>query len=477
MFRLTVLLVAGLMLASPAFAQQVKEDGGYELANYLTPQKIAKKALEATVLLVMVDANGQPIDEGSGFFVRSNLIATNNHVIHKAADGFVKRIGDDTEFDIEGVIATDTKHNLAILRVSGSSIMPLPLGDSDSVKIGDVVHVADNPEGYKGTFSGVITSGILGSDADNDKLLQIAATISPCSSGGPVLNSSGKVIGVAVSSVMAEQNLNSVVPSNYLDLLLNSAGKHSLKPLSEGKQPKSPESCFSSGIARHKLGQYEAAISDFDTAIRLSPDDADTYLNRGYAKGELGQYDAAISDYDTVIRLKPDYADAYLNRGVAKGKLGRYDAAISDFDAAIQLKPDFAKAYVNRGGAKGSLGQYEAAISDFDTAIRLSPDDADAYLNRGSAKGGLGQHFAAISDFDAAIRLRPDFAEAYLNRGIAKGKLGQYEAAKADFDAALRLKPDFTEAYYNRGVAKRKLGQYDAAEADFDTAKRLNVEQ
>ena len=473
MFRLTVLLLVALMLASPAFAQQVKEDGGYELANHLTPQEIAKKALEATVLLIMVDANGQPIGEASGFFVRSNLIATNNHVIHKAVDAFAKRVGDDTEFDIEGVIATDMKHNLAILRCSDSSIMPLHLGDSDSVKIGDVVHVAGNPEGFEGTFSGGIISGILGSDASNDKLLQIAATISPCSSGGPVLDSSGKVIGVAISSVMAEQNLNLVVPSNYLDVLLNSIGKYPLKPLSEGKQSKSAESSFNSGIARHKSGQYDAAVADFDVAIRLRPNFTDAYNNRGVAKHKLGQYDGAVADFDVAIRLRPSFADAYNNRGNAKHDLGQYDAAIADFDVAIRLRPSFTDAYNSRGIAKRELGQFDAAVADFDIAIRLRPDFADAYNNRGNVKGDLGQHDAAVADFDIAIRLRPDFAGAHYNRGNAKGDLGQYDVAVADFDAAIRLRPDFAGAYNNRGIVKGKLGQYDAAIADFDAAIRL----
>ena len=66
------------------------------------------------------------------------------------------------------------------------------------------------------------------------------------------------------------------------------------------------------------LGQYFAAIADYDTAIRLKPDYAMAYMHRGNAKFGLGQYFAAIADHDTAIRLKPDYAWAYLCRGAAK---------------------------------------------------------------------------------------------------------------------------------------------------------------
>ena len=61
-----------------------------------------------------------------------------------------------------------------------------------------------------------------------------------------------------------------------------------------------------------------AAISDYDKAIQLKPDDADAYNDRGNAKSALGQHFAAISDYDKAIQLKPDDAHAYYARGVCK---------------------------------------------------------------------------------------------------------------------------------------------------------------
>ena len=62
-------------------------------------------------------------------------------------------------------------------------------------------------------------------------------------------------------------------------------------------------------------------------------------VNRGLAKDHLGQYVAAISDFDKTIQLEPDAADAYVSRGAAKADLEEYVAAISDYDKAIQLEP------------------------------------------------------------------------------------------------------------------------------------------
>ena len=98
------------------------------------------------------------------------------------------------------------------------------------------------------------------------------------------------------------------------------------------------------------------------------------YNNRGIAKGNLKQHSAAIADYDTAIRLDPDDASAYYNRGVAKANLEKYKTAIADFDIAIRLKPDHAKAYHGRGLMKALLGRTSEAKQDYQTALKLAKE-------------------------------------------------------------------------------------------------------
>ena len=440
-------------------------------ASALTTEQLAEKALAATVSLEMKDSTGTTLSFGSGFFVKPNQIATNFHVIAGARQGTAKLVGKYTRYQIEGIVATDKDNDLAVLRVTASGVVPLSLGDSDTVNIGAKVYVAGNPKGLEGTFSDGLISR---RESYPKKRLQMTAPISPGSSGGPVLNSKGKVIGISVAAHRAldAQNLNFAIPSNYLKALLTKA--RPAKPLARNSQSISAETYFLRANAKYELGLYDAAIADYDTAIRLKPDYAFAYNNRGNAKYELKQYFAAIADFDTAIRLNPDYADAYHNRGLAKAHMKQYFAAIADFDTAIRLNPDYAHTYFNRGLAKQSLKQYAAAIVDYDTGIRLDPDDAKAYYSRGNAKDNLKQYFAAISDYDTAIRLKPDDAHAYYARGNAKSGLKQYAAAIADYTQAIRLKPDDADAYLNRGNAKYNLKQYFAAISDYDMAIRLN---
>lgn len=304
-------------------------------SNAQTVPQIAEKALAATVSLEMRDKNGALLSRGSGFFVRSNLIATNYHVIEGAARGTAKLVDRYKTYTIEGITATDKTNDLVLLKVSVYGINPLPLGDSNTVRIGEKIYVAGNPLGLEGTVS----DGIISSRRDRytKERLQMTAPISPGSSGGPVLNRKGKVIGVSVATFRAleAQNLNFAIPSNYLKALLNRSGI--AKPFSQQSQFISADTYYLRGNAKIRLDDYKGAIADYTQAIRLKPDYANAYYNRGNAKGQLGQHYAAIADYDTAIRLKPDDALAYVGRGVAKARLGQYRKARLNLRSAWNL--------------------------------------------------------------------------------------------------------------------------------------------
>ena len=208
------------------------------MSNAQTAQQIAKNAFGSTVLLVMEDANGQPLGLGSGFFVQPNQIATNLHVVAGASRGYAKLVGQKTKYNIEGITAIDAKWDLVILKVTAFGTRALSLGDSDTVLVGQTVYAVGNPHGLEGTFSQGIISSVR--RVGSDKLLQLTAPVSPGSSGGPVLNGRGKVIGVSVATFRGGQNLNFAIPSNYLTELIAQVGP--AKPLSQKKPTRSRRS-------------------------------------------------------------------------------------------------------------------------------------------------------------------------------------------------------------------------------------------
>lgn len=214
---------------------------GASSAHAQTAQEIAKKAFGSTVLLVMEDANGQPLSLGSGFFVRDGEIASNLHVVEGAARGYAKLVSQKTKYDIEGITAVDQDRDLVVLKISAARLLALPLGNSDAVQVGESVYAVGNPQGLEGTFSQGIVSSIR--QVGTDRLLQITAPISPGSSGGPVLSGRGEVIGVSVATFRGGQNLNFAIPANYLSTLLGKSGP--AKPLAKAKGTKARRSILS----------------------------------------------------------------------------------------------------------------------------------------------------------------------------------------------------------------------------------------
>jgi S1-C subfamily serine protease len=204
-------------------------------------QQIAKKAFLSTVLLVMEDSNGQPISLGSGFFVRSGEVASNLHVVEGAARGYAKIVGQKEHYEIKGISAVDSERDLVVLKISDNRGPTLTLGNSDAVQVGEIVYAVGNPQGLEGTFSQGNVSSIR--EVGADKILQVTAPISPGSSGGPVMDGKGQVIGVSVATFRGGQNLNFAIPSNYLKMLLGKAGP--VKSLSGTKAAKSHSSILS----------------------------------------------------------------------------------------------------------------------------------------------------------------------------------------------------------------------------------------
>ena len=347
-----------------------------------TAEQIADKTLAATVYLEMIDKDDNILGFGSGFFVEQSRIATNLHIIEGAAKGTAKLAGNSTEYTVDSISATDEKNGLAILKVTGFKGDPLSLGDSNTAKTDEPVYVAGNPKGLEGKFSSDTINTIHEEDAK--KRFQMTALILPGSSGGPVLNGNGEVIGISLIILENGQNLNFAIPSNDLKALLTQP--ENAKPLRRGKQSISAETYLRRGYSKYRSDQYQAAIDDYNAAINLKPDFAAAYYFRGTVKRSLGQYKEAVEDYDTAIDLKSDFAFAYYFRGTIRGDLGEHFIAIQDYNKAIDAKPDYAFAYLRRGIANYLLDRNWAAKKDWETALELAEQTGNKRLKAQTEK-------------------------------------------------------------------------------------------
>ena len=208
--------------------------------------------------------------------------------------------------------------------------------------------------------------------------------------------------------------------------------------------------------------------------VKKSPDSAEVRNNLGLAYASQGQFDGAIGEYQTALRLKPDYATAHYNVGLAYASQGQFDRAIAEYQTALRLSSDFAEVHNNLGFAYASQDQFDKAIGEYQTALRLKPDYVMAHYNLGIAYASQGQFDRAIGEYQTALRLKPDYADAHNNLGAAYASQGQFDRAVVEYQTALRLNPGLIEAHYNLGIAYASEGQFDRAIAEYQTALRLN---
>ncbi|BAY24294.1 TPR repeat-containing protein [Calothrix sp. NIES-2100] len=257
------------------------------------------------------------------------------------------------------------------------------------------------------------------------------------------------------------------------------------------------------GDKSFEQGESDTAITNYNQALQLDPDNAEVYYKRGMVRYHLGDYESAIADYTQVIQINLNHPKAYHQRGLARYQLGDYHSAIDDYTQAIRINPHVALTYRNRADARSHIGDHQGAIEDytqaikinphyaitdknssisryllieqqqFTQAIKINPHDAVAYYNRAKARADLGDYEGTIADYTQAIKINPRYADAYYSRGNAHFDLGDYHSAMKDFTQVIKMNSNYVDAYYNRGHARFGLGDKQGALEDFQKAAHI----
>jgi Flp pilus assembly protein TadD len=119
------------------------------------------------------------------------------------------------------------------------------------------------------------------------------------------------------------------------------------------------------GVIFGQTGKNSEAAHANQTAVALSPQDAEAHNNLGNTLKELGRLDEAEASLRQAIALKPDYTEAHSNLGATLQELGRLDEAEASFTQAIALKPDYAEAHSNLGVTLKELGRLDEAEASY----------------------------------------------------------------------------------------------------------------
>lgn len=200
----TLLLAVCVFAQDLKSAQQVARAGtstqtvSGQASASLVPSQIFSRARSSVVVIVATDQNGQREALGSGFIVSHGRIATNHHVVEGMNEAYVVFSDGDVK-PVSRVVADSAQQDLIVLATETGNRSPLVFGDELSLQQGDPVYALGAPKGLELTFTNGIVSSFRKSNAQF--LIQTTAPIAPGSSGGPLFDRMGRVVGVTTSLI------------------------------------------------------------------------------------------------------------------------------------------------------------------------------------------------------------------------------------------------------------------------------------
>jgi serine protease Do len=222
------------------------------------------------------------------------------HVVVGSAEIRVRTL-DGTVLIVDTIVAIDPNHDLALLAVHSAGPLPsLTLGDSDVVAAGDPVLAIGNP---LGVLDYTVSDGLISSVREispDVKLLQISAPISQGSSGGPLFNSYGEVIGVSTAIFTEGQNLNFGVPSNYVHALNTARKPMTVVAFAELTRQKQPDLIVDGvrivrAVPVHPLAIFDGCKPD---AIQAAVEAIDGAIQRGAPLYNQGDHAGCFQIYE-----------------------------------------------------------------------------------------------------------------------------------------------------------------------------------
>jgi serine protease Do len=191
---------------------------------------------ESVVSIAVTEVSFSPsngvVDEtasiGSGFIAdESGLIVTNQHVVSDEDSDYKVITSDGTEYDVVSITRDDV-NDIAVLKIDAENLKPVELGDSDSLVVGQTVIAIGTP---LGEYAGTVTTGVISglnrsvttssswygdSSKDYENVIQTDAAVNSGNSGGPLLNTSGQVVGINFATTSNADNISFALPINIV---------------------------------------------------------------------------------------------------------------------------------------------------------------------------------------------------------------------------------------------------------------------
>ena len=267
-----------------------------------------------------------------------------------------------------------------------------------------------------------------------------------------------QVLSQAKQQGVAEEKLNA------LEVQLSS-----VNPAENVGSANPPQELMNSLAEHYQNGRFGDAEKLAVEITQEFPTDQFAWKVLGAVFGATGRKSEAVDANQTAVALSPQDAEAHNNLGVTLQEVARLDEAAASYRQAIALKPDYAQAHYNLGNTLKELRRLDEAEASYRQAITLMPDFSEAHKNLGIALGELGRLDEAEASLKKAITLKPNkFADAYDQLGFILQKKGEFDEAEVCFKKWSSLEPKTIPKTLSKGTILFKQGSFEQALAAFE---------
>lgn len=420
-------------------------------------QNIVPKVKDAVFTVYAEDENGEVTSSGSGFFISSSGIGiTNFHVLEGAYGGKVKDVN-GKYYRIKSIVDYNPKYDLIKFKVDNQAPTKFLSLSPTAPAQGEQVISYSTPLGI---FENTVSTGIVSSIrkmTDYESVIQITAPISHGSSGSPVLNSRGQVIGVATFGYEEGQSLNFAVSVSQIRKLTR------IQNIKVGDMAQSPleTPLVKKAYLAVGKGQISIAIDNLNTELAKNAQNHLAYYYKGYILSHTGNYGDALDNlyqacnldnknYNYVIEFARTLRRAIIFQWEQNHTINNemMKDAISAYSAAIEIDQERCYAYSELSymlyfGAIRSVPKDTQVLNyakDYSNRAIALGHDPDNYLIRAKINSALGNFGESLLDCDEAIKYNPKYFRPYLKRADIKiFDLGNIDDGLMDAERAMAL--------------------------------------
>lgn len=500
--RSSAIVIGLLSLASFCFSPNISSAQDLpDLLEIINPEVVS---------VVSYDSLYEPTGQGTGFFISPDRVITCWHVVEDYSYIAIFT-EDDSMTSVDSVGAIDWEGDLVELWVEpeGEEHSGLSLA-SNVPRQGETIIVVGNPLGLDRSISDGLVASIR-TIPEFGEIIQITAPISPGSSGSPVINMSGEVIGVASFMMVDGQNVNFAIPTERI-VNIRQNYNDQLAQIIELVKSAMSEDITSASRADEaeqlmEQGDYAEAAKVWEDVLSDTLDYFYGTFNYGMCLLNSGSYRLAASQFDKANELK-ETSEAYYNRYLSFIYLGDSTQALLEIEKALELDPSDSSCQVRAGTLNYNLENYSRAISIFgdyldhylddhnsmslfcyslyyaelDTLasscfemyLSLEPDDMDVTLPYAMTLNVVGEYKKALTEFEKYFRVYGGDYILYWGMAVSHYYIGDTASSLEYYRKAADLDSSMAELHNEYGVLLQGSGQYVKALEQYEKAVRID---